>query len=60
MLTFFINFIQNDINKFTKTYGIEKIMPKKEDNISKDINDINSILIKNKKSRKSIKSTNIK
>ena len=24
--------IQNDINKFTKTYGLEKIMPKNEDN----------------------------
>ena len=29
--------IQNDINKFTKTYGLEKIMPKNEDNNNNDI-----------------------
>ena len=29
--------IQNDINKFTKTYGLEKIMPKKEENNNNDI-----------------------
>ena len=29
--------IQNDINKFTKTYGLEKIMPKNKDNNNNDI-----------------------
>ena len=36
-----LNQIQNDINKFTETYGLEKIMPKKEDNISNDMYDQN-------------------
>ena len=47
-----LNQIQNDINKFTKTYGLEKIMPKKnndnelneklkKNNISSDIYDEN-------------------
>ena len=29
--------IQNDINKFTKTYGLEKILPKNKDNNNDDI-----------------------
>ena len=29
--------IQNDINKFTKTYGLEKILPKSKDNNNDDI-----------------------
>ena len=37
-----LNQIQNDINKFTKTYGLEKIMPKKNND-----NELNEKLKKN-------------
>ena len=36
-----LNQIQDDINKFTKTYGIQNIMPKQDDNLSNKLKDNN-------------------